>query len=146
MTTAERRETYITGLRVLADLLEQHDDLPLPYDGSLTSIDWIETAHTAERQREIAQSFARIIPGTIRKEARDGYFDLDGSIAGLKVSLIVLRDAVCTRVVTDTREVTREIPDPEALAAVPTVTVTETQEVVEWVCEPLLADRQVVTA
>jgi hypothetical protein len=42
--------------------------------------------------------------------------------------------------VTGTREVTEQVPDPEALAAVPTTTVTRTEDVTEWVCRPLLAD------
>jgi hypothetical protein len=47
---------------------------------------------------------------------------------------------VCERVVTGTRLETKEVPDPEALKAVPLVTVTETVEDVEWRCMPLLAD------
>lgn len=49
------------------------------------------------------------------------------------------REQVCERVVVGTREVTEEVPDPEALAAVPTTTVTRTEEIVEWECRPLLA-------
>lgn len=52
------------------------------------------------------------------------------------------RDQVCERVVVGTREVTEEVPDPEALAAVPKVTVTRTVEDVRWECRPLLADSQ----
>jgi hypothetical protein len=48
------------------------------------------------------------------------------------------RNEVCEKVVTGTREVTKEVPDPEALAAVPKVTVTETVEDVEWRCHPIL--------
>lgn len=49
------------------------------------------------------------------------------------------RGEVCERIVTGTREVTKEVPDPKALAEVPKVTVTETVEDVEWKCTPLLA-------
>lgn len=55
------------------------------------------------------------------------------------VDAYAARDEVCERVVVGTREETKEVPDPEALAAVPTVTVTETVEDVEWRCLPLLA-------
>lgn len=51
------------------------------------------------------------------------------------------RSEVCERVVKGTREVTKEVPDPEALKAVPKVTVTETVEDVEWVCMPILDDK-----
>jgi hypothetical protein len=44
--------------------------------------------------------------------------------------------------VVGTREVTEEVPDPEALAAVPKVTVTRTVEDVRWECRPLLAEAQ----
>jgi hypothetical protein len=64
-------------------------------------------------------------------------------VHGLKVKVTTYRDAVCERVVTGTREVTREVRDPDALAAVPTTTVTETVEDVEWVCAPLTAPEQV---
>lgn len=50
------------------------------------------------------------------------------------------REQVCTRVVTGTREVEIEEPDPEALALVPTIKRTETVEDVEWQCLPLLAE------
>lgn len=49
------------------------------------------------------------------------------------------REDVCERVVVGTREVEVEEPDPEALAAVPTVKRTEIVEVVEWQCHPILA-------
>ena len=49
-------------------------------------------------------------------------------------------DRVCERVVVGTETVTREEPDPEALKQVPTVTVTEEREVIEWRCpESILA-------
>lgn len=57
----------------------------------------------------------------------------------VKVDVYAGRDEVCERVVVGTREVTEEVPDPEALAAVPTVSVTKTVEDVEWKCLPLLA-------
>lgn len=52
----------------------------------------------------------------------------------------VYRDEFCTRVVGGTREITEEVPDPDALAAVPTVTWTRTEDIVEWQCESVLAD------
>ena len=53
-----------------------------------------------------------------------------------------LRDEVCERVVVGTREVVEEVQDPEALAAVPTITQTRTEDIVEWQCRPLLAGEQ----
>lgn len=73
--------------------------------------------------------------------------DLHGGIYitfGHKVKLNVFasRDQVCERVVVGTEQVTRQVPDPDALAAVPTVEVTETVEQVEWICRPMLAAEQ----
>ncbi len=45
------------------------------------------------------------------------------------------RAKVCERVVTGTREVTEEVPDPDA----PKVTVTRVVEDVEWRCSSILA-------
>jgi hypothetical protein len=49
------------------------------------------------------------------------------------------RESVCTRVVTGSRTVEVEEPDPAAVAALPKVTRTQVIEDVEWRCEPLLA-------
>jgi len=145
MTTADTRADYIAGLRALADLLDKHEELPLPYHGRNSDLLWIESGTDT---LPVAQTFARTIPGSIDKRIReqDGAFDLLGQIHGLRVAMILNRDAVCTRVVTGTREVTEEIPDPAALAAVPKTTVTRTEEVAEWVCQPFLADREQVSA
>lgn len=141
MDEKDPRAGYVAGLRALADILEQNDTLPLPFTGTTGDVQWIEVVEDDEDQRRIAQTFTRCIPGTIRKNVRDDYLDLNGRIHGLAVELIVKRDAVCTRVVTGTREVTEEVPDPDALAAVPTVTVTRTVEDVEWDCSPILAEQ-----
>lgn len=56
------------------------------------------------------------------------------------------REQVCERVVVGTKEITEEVPDPEALAAVPKVERTRTEEIVEWRCQPLLAPSEAVDA
>ncbi|MCU1677680.1 MAG: hypothetical protein JWM93_2438 [Frankiales bacterium] len=134
------RAAYTSGLRKLADLLDEHEELPLPYDGTVIEMLWIQTVPEYDEQRRLAQTFARLIPGTVAKSPRGDALDLIGAIDGLNVQMIVDRDAVCERVVTGTREVTEDVPDPAALAAVPTTTVTRTVEDVEWVCRPLLTE------
>ena len=42
---------------------------------------------------------------------------------------------------TGVETVTEEVPDPDALAAVPTIIQTREVETVEWKCEPLMAAR-----
>lgn len=137
------RTAYTTGLRQLADILDDNPDLPLPYTGTDSSLNWIEVTRENNEIRDAARLFARLVPGTIVKKPRDDAFDLIGHIAGVKVCFIASRDAVCTRVVTGTHEVT--------IAATPAMPATEAQpavtqnvETVEWICSSLLADAEAV--
>jgi hypothetical protein len=134
VTTDTNRAGYIAGLRMLADILEADDTLPLPVHGRGLPVSWSfwddETAKT-----EMAR-VARALPGKKTKDYGDTYFRLGGQLSGLNVQLTAMRAAVCERVVTGVREVTVTEPDPDA----PTVTRVETVEDVEWRCSPLLAD------
>ena len=125
------RAEYIAGLRELADLLERHDDLPLPYRGSMSDLVWIEVTRDADEQKALAAKFTRLIPSTISKEPRDTALDVKGSIRGLQVCMVVNRSAVCERIVKGTKTVT--IP---AKPAEPERTV-EVDEV-DWVCGSIL--------
>lgn len=55
------------------------------------------------------------------------------------IDLNAHREEVCERIVTGTREVTEQVPDPALLAEVPMVQQTRTEEIIEWQCRPLLA-------
>lgn len=130
------RSQYIAGLRQLADVIEQHDELPLPYQGNDTAM----TLYFLSEGRDAFVAAARVIPGRLDKAVRDDVYQLStrfGGDRGLKISLTAYRDAVCERVVTGTETVTKTVPDPSV--KVPLVEVTETVETVEWVCRPLLA-------
>jgi hypothetical protein len=130
------RAGYITGLRMLADLLEQHPELPLPYEGTASNRLWIfcET-------REDAAGYARVLPGRVGKHTDTNSpaygFELHGQLGGLYVKVLARREQVCERVVVGTEEITRQVPDPAV--QVPMVEVTETVEKVQWRCSPLLA-------
>lgn len=145
-----QRTAYIAGLRALADVLEQHAEVPLPYGGSSTSMTIYFLGGKAPRTAMAAT--ARAFPCNWRKQTREyedgrvAYFDMDSELHGLKVQLTAYREAVCERVVTGTREVTEKVKDPDALAAVPEVEVTKTVEDVEWRCHPLMAPEAAVTA
>lgn len=134
MTDADR-PGYIAGLRQLADILEAHPDLPLPYGGTTTSeLLWI--ANSRQDHKQVAATFARTIPGVVAKQPRGTDLDLIGRIAGLHVQLIVDRDAVCERVVVGSETVT--VPARPATEATPEQ--TETREVVEWRCASILTE------
>ena len=136
-STEDQRAEYVAGLRALADLIEKNPTLPLP---SKRRAEWaFGFAYGSDEARRAAiAEAARIIPGRLDKNdptASDynaKYYVLTGKLHGLEIELWAERDQVCRRVVTGTREVTKEIP-----TAVEEVTITE--EIVEWVCEPLLA-------
>lgn len=144
-TDVEDRRGYIAGLRAIADTLEANPNLPLPHPGTEYSELSIFTFN-----REDLLAWARALPGTWRKEFDDESeafgFELHGKVEGLHVVVYGDRGQVCTRRVVAVREVEKETPDPDALASVPTVTVTETVEDVEWVCAPLLAPSEQVSA
>lgn len=69
-----------------------------------------------------------------------GIVDIAFPNGALTINVYADREQVCTKRVIGVREVTEEVPDPDALAAVPKVTVTRTVEDVEWDCLPLLAE------
>lgn len=137
-TEATQRAAYTKGLRALADILDARPDLPLPYDGNSTAIDWIEVDDNA---RGVAAAFVRAMPGRVDKSVSDaaGQFYLTFRLHGLRLRLISTRTQMCERVVTGTRTVEFEEPDPEALAALPKIKRTEVVEDVEWQCHPILA-------
>lgn len=137
-TTTDERAEFTAGLRELADLLDQQPELPLPNFGN---VPWYLFGEgDLARQKAEARRLVRMLPGSARKWETGDLFRFGGSFHGVPWEVIVDRPAVCERVVVSTEEVTCEVPDPQALAQVPTTTVTETVEKVEWRCSPLLAD------
>lgn len=138
---AERRASYIRGLRSLADALEASPEaLPLPYEGD--SVEMTFHFLGGDDPRAAMAAAARALPCNLRKavkEYNDGsaYFHLEGALHGLKVELVAYRDAVCERVVTGTEE--REVE--EVVKPAETRKVTKQVETVEWRCHPVLAAR-----
>ena len=130
------RTKYISGLRRLADLLEEHEGLILPFDGDRSSPISIFTFSKKEMQ-----DWAVAFPGKLSKEYGKDDFNgmglrLNGLLDGLHVKIYGSREGVCERIVTGTREVTVEATPareahPERIEIV---------EVVEWVCGSLLGD------
>lgn len=130
------------GLREAADLLEQHPTLPEPYIISQSrgrvQLNWylnIEPGFSLDDQKSAAAGIVRAIGGAWDKsEANyDELLNYDRQHGLLKLHVQVDRPAVCERVVVGTKPVT--IP---AVEAQPERTVQ--QDVVEWRCQPLLAD------
>lgn len=133
----------VEALRQVADLLEQHPDLPQPYVTSSYAgrVDarWylsIDSPGAPAEQRATAQQIIRAIGGHWDKDIRDDEVRFTAKLGLLDLDVQVVREAVCTRRVVGTEEVT--IPAVEARPE-----RTEVREVVEWDCQPILADEQV---
>lgn len=135
---AAERAAYISGMRKLADILEAHPELELPFEGHRTEM-IVVPVYGGDASKS-AKRFSRLIPGRIDKEPSTSgdSMSLIGSIDGLKIRMLLNRDDVCERVVVGTREVTTSAPDPDAVAALPVVEQTVTEEIVEWRCLPIL--------
>lgn len=140
----DARHAYIDGLHQIADFLAEHPEVPLPAMGTYVTGNYEPTIHVYTQcqsgddrdQRTILADIARAM-GRAEKSTQHE-FAVWRRFAGVVFAAYAERNEVCERVVTGTREVTKEIPDPDALAAVPTVSVTEVVEDVEWVCAPLM--------
>lgn len=123
-----------TGLRVLAEMFEANPDLAAGFAWSLGEIrDFVD------RDMVIRFTRAALRHGAmVDKHFSGNYAGVRAKFGPVEVTAFADRDEVCERVVTGTREVTEQVPDPEALKAVPLVEVTRTVEDVEWRCRPLL--------
>ncbi len=132
------RTGYINGLRALADALDAHPETPLPYYGTQK-----KPLPVYMHTKADAAAWARTLPGQVTKTYDDDsdYFGLNlgGAFDGLHMAVYARRDQVCTRVVTSSETVTREIPARPAMPATVASTVTEVVETVEWDCGSLLA-------
>lgn len=124
------------GLRQLADLLDANPNLPgTRY--AFTNINLFP------RTKEGVAAWARAAmrqAGKASKHQSDKWAGVNVDCGFVNVVVNIEREEVCERIVTGTREVTKEVPDPDLLATVPLVSVTETVEDVEWRCMPILAE------
>ncbi len=133
-TPADPRAQFLTSLRLLIDWLQAHPDVPQPYH--LMGDELYIYLH-GEDPRAAMAAIARAM-GNADKSIAGDRFELRRRFGAITLVASARRDEVCERVVVGTREVTRQAPDRQALAALPVVTVTEIVEDVQWVCPPLL--------
>jgi hypothetical protein len=142
MSGTETAHEQAAGLRRLADMIEANPEIAADLRYALYGmVAPLVGAEQRERTAAIARAATRA-GAKVDKEVKNDYdqFTLAVTFGPVRIRFLADRDEVCRRIVTGIREVTKEVPDPEALAAVPTVTVTETVEDVEWKCTPLLAE------
>lgn len=138
-TTTSTRQTE--GLRAAADFIDAHPDLPKPYITAFTSKEHVELNYYLHingfgdlaEQKATAVAIVRAVGGTWEKEAWGDDFRFAADLGPLRFDVRVKREAVCERIVTGTETIT--LPAVEAQPE-----RTEEREVVEWRCEPLLAE------
>ena len=141
MTDNNLPERMAAGLHMLADAIENNPELAdalqygLTYSGIYAHPSQEDTAAALGRLARIGKAAG----ATVSKAIDDKRHDLVLMFGAVRVEVLASRDQVCDRVVVGTKTVTEEVPDPEALAAVPTVTQTREVEEIKWVCRPLLA-------
>ncbi|GGM64317.1 hypothetical protein GCM10012275_38600 [Longimycelium tulufanense] len=130
------------GLRALADLIEDNPALAERLRYSLERI--ISPLFSGENDHKaLLAAFARAGKrhgAQITKDSDGKYFGVNLTWGPVTLYVYAERERVCERVVVGTETVTEEVPDPEVVAAAPTVTRTRTVEQVEWRCTPLLAE------
>lgn len=109
--------------------------------------DWngyVTSGAAQDRQRAVLAELARVgLRAGVKVDKQTSGANLFGvalTVGVIKMTVYGDRNEVCERVVVGTREVTEEAPDPAAVAALPTTTVTRVEEIVEWRCGSLLAD------
>lgn len=128
MVDTDERAEFARGLRELADFIEAHPDRPVPPDIYAA----VHISDTDELRAAV-----RAIGSADKEYSGDFFTAVRHFPGGIRYGVQAYREQVCERVVVGTETV--EVPDPEALAAVPRV--TQEREIVEWRCEPVLAGR-----
>ena len=89
------RTEFITGLRELADYLENNPDLPIPHDPYLPVC---VTSYGEPEKTKLAIKAAARCPGPWKKELGESFLSLTKYFHGVKYGVICDRDHVCTMV------------------------------------------------
>lgn len=131
------RTAYVQGLRDLADALDANPTIPLPdrfFTTRVTSPDDLDDDRKREYAKRRAAEIARAIPARVDKRTFGSLFALATSFGPIKFEVFFDREHVCERIVTGTRTVTEDEPDPDEVAKLPKRTITREVEDVEWRC------------
>jgi hypothetical protein len=141
--TTENRSSFTAGLRAVADFLDEHPEVRLPYLGAyaegsdLPSLPiYLVTGATARDELAAITRAMGTATKAVKQFAVGGdSFQVWREFEGIVLCAGVDRGEVCTKVVTGTED--REVE--EVVTPAVTRKVVKQVEVVEWKCEPLLA-------
>ncbi len=137
----ETRTAYTDGLRAVADWLDQHPEVPLPYLGAVIAGDVRPVLPIFLVNDATARADLAVITRAMGKASKSvnvagDRFQVYRGFEGLIVMAQAPREQVCTRVVTGTED--REVE--ETVTPAVTRKIVKAVEIVEWTCEPLLAE------
>lgn len=118
------RQQRLNDVRLVLDWLEQHADIPLPYDfhNSFNIVGW----DTKEEAGQMARAM-----GTFEKDGDDNFLYLTKKFGCVAIKAIFSRTQVCERAVIGTKLV------PETIVPA-RIEPEHEEELVEWRCESLL--------
>lgn len=124
----DEQQAVIDGLLELAAFLQSHPQ----FMHAIESTTFLQPVYDEAE-------FARLVSelgGRRTKEVTEKWMNVTRSFGVIDMTLFIARDAVCTKRVTGVETI--RTPDPEALKAVPMIEVEK--EIVEWDCNPILAE------
>ncbi len=126
------------GLIAVAAMMRANPDLAEHFQWQVDRV--LVPAGNRQMVAAYARAGAAHARATVTKHQDDKYAGVDLKFGPrVRLHVYVAREEICERIVTGTREVTEEVPDPEYVANAPIVQVTKTVEDVEWRCHPILA-------
>lgn len=136
MKTSENHTTrQAANLRAVADILDAHPSLPVPtvfaYSTNGVDVMWQILRDDESTQRGTLNRIRRALGGEWVKDGLGETFTLEQKHGDLTLQIMAKRDVVCERRVTGIETVT--LPAVEAQPE-----RTETREIVEWDCAPIL--------
>jgi hypothetical protein len=129
------------GLRQLADMIEQNPELAVSA-AYLARLDVFHVIGADTLQAIIRAGLA--VGATVDKQMFGNTFAATLRFGPVGVSVLGDRAVVCEKRV-EAKVVVEEVPDPEAVAALPKVLQSRTEEVVSWECKPWMAEADAET-
>jgi hypothetical protein len=126
----EQRRAFVAGLRELADFLEVHPGIPVASFGTL----YLTLNVYGLSKTDIVFAVRTPNTGPWDKRPFGSQYEVSRTFGGgVKLALVAARGEVCERVVVG--QVTVDVPEQAFVPA-----HTETRDVTEWKCLPLLGD------
>lgn len=147
MSTPVLRREFVEGLRALAQWVEDHPEIEVPYEASssvamntftIGAQSWNSETETEQDVAEVFAAMVKALGGSRTKDADDRYMRVTRQFGpGVALEVWATRDSVCEAVVLRTETVIEdEIVEPAV-----TRRVEKQRDIVEWRCAPLLADK-----